>query len=131
MTEKTTAYWGILCRTCSELVAFDKGPYHSFGPEAASMRPGAILCGQGHNHIYFPNDFHFIPSAVRIPDAVMERNRDVYRAVNPRPVYPEQPSDLKKHVKSEVATPGSDATRETVREDARQRWSDWANKKAM
>jgi hypothetical protein len=47
------------------------------------MRPGAIRCTQGHNHIYFPRDFRFLSSAVCIPDADMQQNRDTYKAVNP------------------------------------------------
>ena len=55
--DKQTTYWGVICRTCRELVAFDNCPYISFGPGAAGMKPGAIRCGRGHNHIYFPRDF--------------------------------------------------------------------------
>jgi hypothetical protein len=76
-------YWGILCRTCRDLVAFDISPYVSFGPDAASMNPGAIRCDRGHNHIYFPRDFGFVSVAVPISDAVMLENREAYRAVNP------------------------------------------------
>lgn len=77
-------YWGIQCRSCRELVAFDVCPYLSFGPDAASMKPGAIRCTQNHNHIYyFPHDFRFIHSPMPIPDTVMQQNREVYRAVNP------------------------------------------------
>ena len=53
--EKT--YWGILCRACSEPVAFNTRPYHEFGLGSASVRPGAIRCSHGHNHIYFPARF--------------------------------------------------------------------------
>jgi hypothetical protein len=144
MTNNTT-YWGIKCRTCRELVAFDASPYLSFGSEAASIRPGAIRCRQGHVHIYFPNDFHFLLSEVPIPDAVMEKNREVYRSVNPtRPGFPEPPNP-KKHVESESevpkaapedgnvhrATRGPDARRETAQAAAKHRWTDWATKKAM
>jgi len=81
--DNETTYWGICCRTCATLVAFDVCPYVSFGPASASMRPGAIRCTQGHNHIYFPRDFRFLSSAVCIPDADMQQNRDTYKAVNP------------------------------------------------
>ena len=77
------AYWGILCRTCQELVAFDICPYVSFGPGAASMRPGAIRCGHDHIHIYFPRDFQFCASELPIEAAVMQNNRDAYKAINP------------------------------------------------
>jgi hypothetical protein len=76
-------YWGILCRTCRELVAFDARPYVSFGPGAASTKPGAICCGMGHTHIYFPRDFKFHPSAVPVAEKTMEGNRAAYAAVNP------------------------------------------------
>jgi hypothetical protein len=76
-------YWGILCRTCQELVAFDIRPYVSFGAGAAGMKPGAIRCGHDHNHIYFPRDFHFCASAVVIANTVMQDNRDAYGAINP------------------------------------------------
>jgi hypothetical protein len=82
MTEQKP-YWGILCRTCRQLVAFDTSPYVSFGAGAASMKPGAISCRQGHMHIYFPRDFCFRPSPTSIPDAALEENRAAYRAINP------------------------------------------------
>jgi len=49
------------------------------------MKPGAIRCGRGHNHIYFPRDFGFVDVAVAVPDAIMQENREAYRAINPRP----------------------------------------------
>jgi hypothetical protein len=76
-------YWGILCRTCRELVAYDIRPYVSFGPGAASMRPGAVRCGHGHTHIYFPRDFQFFASESPIEEAVMLENREAYNATNP------------------------------------------------
>jgi hypothetical protein len=75
-------YWGVLCRTCHELVAFDVCPYISFGSGAASMKPGTIRCSQDHTHIYFPRDFGFIPSATRIDDETMRENRVAYAAIN-------------------------------------------------
>lgn len=131
-----TTYWGILCRTCRELVAFDRCPYLSFGPGAASMRPGAILCGQRHNHVYFPNDFQFLPSAIPIADEVMERNREVYRTVNPTPPeFPEPSNPVEFEVPRDLgvyrSTRGFDARRETAQNPARYRWTDWAIKKAM
>jgi hypothetical protein len=77
-----TTYWGVKCRTCQELVAFDVCPYLSFGVDAASMKPGAIRCSQDHNHIYFPRDFQFISSALVISDERMRANRETYRAIN-------------------------------------------------
>jgi hypothetical protein len=78
-----TTFWGVLCRTCRELIAFDICPYTSFGPGAASMKPGSIRCGLGHNHIYYPRDFGFLSSVVLIPDATMGENRAAFAAVNP------------------------------------------------
>ena len=80
--DNETAYWGILCRTCLGPVAFDVSPYPSFGPGAANVRPSAIRCGQGHNHIYFPRDFRFFFSAAPITDSVMQESRDTHRAFN-------------------------------------------------
>ena len=81
-----TAYWGIACRTCLEAVAFDSPPYYALGPGAPNVRPGAIRCARGHSHVYFPRDFRFFPSAVQIPNVVMEANRAAFKASNPWPV---------------------------------------------
>src|SRR5665213_3005737 len=83
LSDSETIYWGILCRTCRDVVAFDICPYVSFGPGAASMRPGAVRCGHGHNHIYFPRDFQFFASESPIEEAVMLENREAYNATNP------------------------------------------------
>jgi hypothetical protein len=83
-SDNETTYWGVLCRTCSEPVAFDSCPYpSSFGPGAQNVKPGAVRCRHGHNHVYFPRDFRFFSSAVPISDAVVQENRDAYRAINP------------------------------------------------
>jgi hypothetical protein len=76
-------YWGVLCRSCDELVAFDTHPYLSFGSGAASMNPGTIRCAHGHVHIYFPRDFQFFFSDIPVTDAAMQGNREAYRAINP------------------------------------------------
>jgi hypothetical protein len=76
-------YWGILCRTCRELTAFDTRPCDSVGPGAPSMRPCAIRCRLGHNHIYFPRDFRLRPSAILIADAVIQKNCEAFMATNP------------------------------------------------
>jgi hypothetical protein len=73
-------YWGVLCRSCAELVAFDNSPYLSF--EAANMHPGAIRCTHGHNHLYLPRDFQFFFSDDPIGNAVMQKNRETYKATN-------------------------------------------------
>jgi len=36
-SDSETTYWGVLCRTCQKLVAFDICPYVSFGDGAAGM----------------------------------------------------------------------------------------------
>jgi hypothetical protein len=75
-------YWGVLCRSCIELVAFNTYPYLTFGSRAASMHPGTIRCAHGHVHIYFPRDFQFFFSDIPVADAVMQGNREAYRATN-------------------------------------------------
>jgi hypothetical protein len=143
-----TTYWGILCRTCRELVAFDICPYVSFGPGAANMRPGAIRCCHDHNHIYFPRDFGFFPSVVRITDAAMHKNRETFRAINPSsPVSSNRPPWKAKEPKADhepnvppkapeggKARPESllpDARREAAQIAAKQRWANWATKKVV
>ena len=128
LSKPETPYWGVLCRTCQEVVAFDTSPYVSFGPAAASMAPGAIRCGKGHNHIYFPRDFQFCASTVPIADAVMRENRDQFRAINPtrervsHDVAPEAP---------ELAvSSGRDPRREAAQMAGRARWTTWAELKA-
>jgi hypothetical protein len=140
-------YWGVCCRRCEELVAFDTSPYVSFGPGAASMRPGAIRCSQGHNHIYFPRDFGFRQSAVPIADAAMRENRDAYRAINspglstsrddlPEAVEPAtEPEDgeseggLESGRAVRPAKIGPDPRREAAKAAAKESWANWAIKK--
>src|SRR5579862_7053874 len=43
-TKPDPAYWGILCRTCVELVAFSDHPIQNSGPGVENSRPGAIRC---------------------------------------------------------------------------------------
>jgi hypothetical protein len=147
-SNQEATYWGILCRTCRELVAFDTCPYVSFGPEAASMRPGAIRCRLGHDHIYFPRDFGFRVSAASIAEAVMRENRDVYRAIN-SPGKPtshdhvpkaEEPvavaaADVPAHgieiCKQRPAGLARDPRREAAKIAANQRWAKWARLKAQ
>jgi len=134
-------YWGILCRTCGKLVAFDFSPYVSFGPGAASMMPGAVLCGDGHNHIYFPRDFHFLSSSVPTSEATMRGNRETYRAINTRSQPPSGDSrgerpNLKPedeslvHSEADAARLLSDARKE-AQAAAKNRWKDWAAKKVV
>jgi len=80
---KTTAYWGILCRNCQDLIAFDIRPHASFGPGVAGTKPGTIRCGCSHSNIYFPRDFQFISSTGSVTDAVMQENRRAYTAITP------------------------------------------------
>jgi hypothetical protein len=140
---KEARYWGILCKRCRELVAFDASPYESFGPGAASMKPGAICCRRGHNHIYFPRDFGFHSSAAPIAEAEMKENRDTYRAINsqgkgsshdfvPKAVSPADPAaddavPAPESGKARPARPGRDPRREAVGKDAKERWGNWAD----
>jgi hypothetical protein len=123
-----TTYWGVKCRTCEELVAFDVCPYLSFGTGAASMKPGAIRCSGGHNHIYFPRDFQFIPSSARIPQETMRENRDVYRAVNST-----FPSKLQAPAPApeQAVEPIADSPRKSVRPFDNTRWPHLVNRNAV
>jgi hypothetical protein len=130
------------------MVAFDVCPYESFGPGAASMKPGAIRCSQGHNHIYFPRDFGFRASAIPVAEAAMRENRDAYRAIN----SPGTPSSHEcvpeagaadaeaeseggksggepESGKVRPAKIGPDPRREAAREAAKERWTSWAERK--
>ena len=82
-TKPDTAYWGIRCRSCSKLVAFGSRLPQRHEPGDESSRPGTIHCAQGHVHIYFPHDFCFFLSEVAIPDAVLQKNLDTYKTINP------------------------------------------------
>jgi hypothetical protein len=154
MSEEKT-YWGILCRTCSEPVAFNTRPYHEFGLGSADIRPGTIRCGHGHNHIYFPRDFHFFASAVPITEETMQENRAVYIAINPSPqssfdaaraLLPGGPSALKETIEAAVLPSGlldpkedktgsnthaPDTPREIANKAAKIRWASWARQKVM
>jgi hypothetical protein len=52
-TKPTPAYWGILCRTCTELVAFHTRPPLDSEPGAEGSMAGTIRCTKDHSHIYF------------------------------------------------------------------------------
>jgi len=82
MNRTLETYWGVLCRTCSDPVAFDISPHPSFGPGNPNAKAGAIRCRHGHNHIYFPGDFRMLCSVDPISGAVMHENREAYKAVN-------------------------------------------------
>ena len=81
--QPASTYWGILCRTCADLVAFGATPGQDCGLGTEGSRPGTIRCTKGHTHIYYPRDFGFFPSATIIVDAVIGENVRVYKAVNP------------------------------------------------
>jgi hypothetical protein len=139
-----TTFWGVYCRSCRELIAFDVCPYASFGPTAASQQPGAIRCRHGHNHIYFPRDFQFVRSTAAIPANVMLANRDAYRAINPSPSglpsgstwnaaepRPWQPPVAPAGSSDTPAQPTApDPARKTAQAVAKDRWAYWAIKKA-
>jgi hypothetical protein len=116
-------YWGILCRSCQELVAFDRCPYPTFGAGAANQQPAAIRCSHGHNFIYFPRDFQFVTSALSIPDTVLLHNRETFRAINPSPTSLE--SGARRHESSRP-----DPARESAQAAAKLRWASWALKKS-
>jgi hypothetical protein len=78
-----TEYWGVVCRTCGERIAFDACPYNKPALGFASVKAGAVCCIHGHIHIYFPRDFHFFSSATPIMDATLQENRTAYEAINP------------------------------------------------
>ena len=78
-----TKYWGILCRQCRDLVAFDMRPFERPGSGAPNVKPGVIRCGYGHDHVYFPSDFRFFHREATISEATMEKNRAAYKATNP------------------------------------------------
>lgn len=134
---KEATYWGILCRACSEPVAFDSRPYHEFGLGSANVRPGAIRCGHGHNHIYFPRDFHFFASAAPITEETMRENRTVYFAINcsSEPTLDTALANLPgdrwapQAVRPEGVAP--DARREAAQKAAKIRWANWASKKVI
>jgi hypothetical protein len=129
-------------------VAFDVAPYVSFGPKAASVKPGAVRCAQGHNHIYFPRDFGFFSFAVAISDDVMRENREVYRSINsvgPRPLHDSAPKAVEPPAKpvsdvpeigkgkgnAQLASLGPDPRRESAQAAAKERWANWAGQKVL
>ncbi len=75
---------GILCRTCSELIAFDSRPFHTYGSGTANLRPGAIRCTHGHSHSTFPRDFGLFFCKTPITDATMRENCMSRQATNLR-----------------------------------------------
>jgi hypothetical protein len=151
--EKT--YWGILCRACSEPVAFDNSPCDEFGLGSADIRPGAIRCGHGHNYIYFPRDFRIFPSPVPITEETMQENRAVYILINPSPqsssdvprtLLPGGPSALTERIEAIVLpsclpdpkedetglkTNAPNAPREIANRAAKVLWASWARHKVM
>jgi hypothetical protein len=144
MPEGTT-YWGVFCRTCQEPVAFDTPPFHEFGLGSVNDKPGAILCGNGHNHIYFPRDFHFFESQSAIGEVTMLENRERYKAVNPsrrasiEPLAPMSSITRESHKPDSPADVQSNGERRATRDIAvarrevqrtvRLRWANWAIKK--
>jgi hypothetical protein len=142
------AYWGIQCRTCADLVAFDTRPPQNSGLGAQGSRAGTIRCAQDHTHIYFPRDFRFLLSTVTIPDSVMRENLKTYKAVNPcwesaSDHLPAPPSATARMKESDLpaegpgkakARPASllpDPRRETATKAAKEFWAIWALKKTQ
>ena len=143
-----TTYWGILCRTCSDPVAFGTHSDHELGLGTENARPGTIRCAQGHNHIYFSRDFRFFVAEVEIAKATMRENRETYRSINPAPQsslesWLGEPLISERKDESDVPPGGlregearpanvfPDPRRETARRAARDRWASWASKKTQ
>lgn len=142
-----TEYWGILCRTCSQPIAFGTGADREAGVESSNVRPGAIRCASGHNHIYFPRDFQIFKSSVAIPDALIKQTRAAYQAINPMPaelptaedggVVSEEDGGSAARLDKPVeggpsrSDSGTDLRRERAQTAAKSRWARWAIKKAM
>jgi hypothetical protein len=142
---KQMIVWGVLCRSCSQPVAFGSPSHQQFELESAYAKPGAIRCANGHNYIYFPRDFKFFVSAEEIPEAAMLKNREAHNAVNPamatpsgqlngtrwvpdtekEPGSPEAP----KLLKVLPANSGPDPRREAAQAAAKSWWANWAHKK--
>jgi len=147
-SNSATTYWGILCRTCRQMTAFDIYPCVSFEYGAANMKPSAIRCDRGHNHIYFPRDFRLRPSAIAISDAVIQENCEAFRAINPS-----SPASWNRSIVRSIETetnresgipPGAlengearpaklapDPRRRIAQIAAKERWTNWALRKAM
>jgi hypothetical protein len=146
-------YWGIRCRSCSQLVAFDVAPFHEFGLGSVNDKPGAVRCVAGHNCIYFPRDFRFYDSPVAISGDAMEKNRATYHAVNSSasinrrlkdqhdgvsmaPARPQavnlgpQAIQPREETGSRPLSSTADPRRETAQKAARAIWANWAKEKA-
>jgi hypothetical protein len=147
-TKPDRTYWGILCRTCAELVAFGTTPTHNSGLGAPNSPAGTIRCSKDHNRIYFPRDFRLYPSAVAIAEKTMQENLETYKAINPfwesspdplpteLPI-PKQMSELDiraealNSVKVRPASLLPDPRREIAQNAAKDRWASWALKKTQ
>jgi hypothetical protein len=134
-------YWGVLCRTCAELVAFGASPVEEDDIGAEGSKPGTIRCPKGHTHIYFPRDFRLFPSAAAIEDTTMRANLKVYKTINPYWKDSCDTSPLEQAIQcSNVrsfdciqkpsASLGPDPRRQNAKKAAGERWANWARKKA-
>lgn len=134
---KATTYWGVLCRSCEGLIAFDAFPCSKSGLGAASTKPGTIRCFLGHTHIYFPRDFRLFTSSNLITDATIHEDHVAYEAVNPPsestshldPALWSGVRAVQKAARSESLAP--DPRREIAQTAAKVRWADWASKKVL
>jgi hypothetical protein len=141
-------YWGILCRTCAELVAFSTTSSHNSGLGAENSPAGTIRCSKDHNRIYFPRDFRLYPSAAAIAEETMQKNFETYKAINPfwesspdtlpteLPISKEKSeSDIHAEalngVKVRPASLLPDPRREIAQNAAKIRWASWALKKTQ
>ena len=145
-TKPDPTYWGVLCRTCAELVAFGTVPAQKPGPGFENSPAGSIRCSKNHNRIYFPRDFRLYPSTVVIAEETMQENLAVYKAINPSwesssnplPTEPSKTgSESSIHAGALNGTkvrPASllpDPRREIANKAAKDRWASWALKKVL
>jgi hypothetical protein len=147
-----TIYWGVLCRACSEPIAFGAPSHRQFELESVYARPGSISCGQGHSFYYFPRDFKFFESAKAITEAVMRLHRETHVAINPIAAVPitaaaavflsgtrwvpdkeleARSQQAPQGAKAQTVSAGPDLLSAKAQTVARERWAARSIKKAM
>jgi hypothetical protein len=128
-TKPTPAYWGILCRTCTELVAFHTRPPLDSEPGAEGSMAGTIRCTKDHSHIYFPRDFSLFPSAIVIAGATMQKNLETYKAINPFWESSSSPRSTQPQAVDQDEVPRATLPptpeREIANRAAKRRWTRW------
>jgi hypothetical protein len=135
-----STYWGILCRTCADLVAFGTIPGQNSDPGTEDSGPGTIRCTKGHTHIYYPRDFGLFPAVTIIVDTVIRENVRVYKVINPSWADPLPQESSNRNRKNESGSPAeeldrnimlsarraSEAPGKIARKAAKDRWTAWA-----